>query len=86
MKNHAKNVTGRLVPDFPFFFKKESCEVKASSQHLNTGTLRTRLGHIIKAKFLTFQNADPAIFSILIFRKGIRTGFFKKNISHFIFY
>ena len=75
-------MTGRLVPDLPLFFKKDSCEVKASSQHLDNWTL----GDIIKAKFITFQNVDPAICSILIFIKGIRTRFFKKNISHFIFY
>ena len=28
-----------LVPDLPLFFKKDSCEVKASSQHLDTWTL-----------------------------------------------
>ena len=72
--------------DLSFFFKKDSCEVKASSQDLDTWTLRTRLGHIIKATFITFQNVDPAICSILIFIKGIRTRFFKKNISHFILY
>ena len=79
-------MTGRIVPDLPLFFKKDSCEVKASSQDLDTWTLRTRLGHIIKAKFITFQNVDPAICSNLIFIKGIRTRFFKENISHFILY
>ena len=79
-------MTGRLVPGLPLFFKKDSCELKVNSQHLDTKTLRTRLGHIIKAKFITFQNVDPAICSILIFIEGIRTRFFKKNISHFIFY
>ena len=72
----------------PLFFKKKkkaSCEVKASSQHLNTWTLITRLGHVITAKFITFQSVHPAICIILIFVKGIRTRFFKKNISHFIF-
>ena len=81
-ENHAENVTGRLVPDLPLFFKKDSCEVKASSQHLDNWTLRNRLGHIIKAKFITFQNDDPAICSILIFIKGIKTRFFKKNVSY----
>ena len=72
----------------PLFFKKKrvSSEVKASSQHLDTCTLRTRLEHIITAKFITFQNVHPAICSILIFIKGIRTRFFKKDISHFVFY
>ena len=72
-----------------FFFKKKKkalCEVKASSQHLDTWPLRTRLGYIITAKFVTSQNVHPGICSILIFIKGIRTRFFKKNISHFIFY
>ena len=85
-KNHAENETGRKVPDLPLFVKKDSCEVKASSQHLDTWTLRTRLGYIMKAKFITFQNVDPAICSILIFMKGIRTRFFMKNFSHSIFY
>ena len=31
-----KNVTDRLVPDLPLFFKKDSFEVKASNQHLDT--------------------------------------------------
>ena len=43
---------------------------------MDTWTLRARLGHIIKAKFITFQNVDPAICSILTFIKG----FVKKNI------
>ena len=74
-------------PRLPFLQKKRaSSEVKTSSQHLDTWTLRTRLGHIITTKFITFQNVHPAICSILIFIKGIRTRFFKKNISHFIFY
>ena len=74
----------RRLPFF-FFKKKASCEVKASSQHLDIWALRTRLGHIMTAKFITFQNVHPAICSILIFIKGIRTRFFKKNLSHFIF-
>ena len=57
---------------------KASCEVKASSQHLDMSTLKTQLGHIMTAKFITFQNVHPAIRSILIFIKGIRTRFFKK--------
>ena len=69
-----------------FFSKKSSCEVKASSQHLDAWALRTRLGHIITAKFITFQNVDPATCSVLVITKGIRTRFFKKNFSHFIFY
>ena len=74
-------------PRPPFFKKKKDlCEVKASSQHLDTWALRTQLGHIITAKFVIFQNVHPAMCSILIFIKGIRTRFFKKNISHFIFY
>ena len=81
-ENHAENVIGRLVPDLPLFFKKDSCEVKASSQHLDNWTLRNRLGHIIKAKFITFQYDDPAICSILIFIKGLKTRFFKKNVSY----
>ena len=76
----------RLVPDLPLFFKKDSCEVKASSLHLDNWTLKNRLGENIKAKFITFQNVDLAICSILIFIKGIRARFFKKNISHFVFY
>ena len=52
-----------------FFSKKSSCEVKASSQHLDAWALRTRLGHIITAKFITFQNVHPAICSIFIFIK-----------------
>ena len=69
-----------------FFSKKSSCEVKASSQHLDAWALRTRLGHIITAKFITFQNVHPVICPILIFIKGLRTRFIKKNIFHFIFY
>ena len=57
---------------------KASCDVKASSQHLDMSILKTQLGHIITAKFITFQNVHPAIRSILIFMKGIRTKFFKK--------
>ena len=75
-------------PKPPFFLekKKSSYEVKASNQHLDIWTLRTRLGHIITAKFITFQNVHPVICSILIFIKGLRTRFIKRNISHFIFY
>ena len=74
-------------PKPPFFFwKKSSYEVNASNQPLDIWTLRTRLGHIITAKFITFQNVHPVICSILIFIKGIRTRFIKKNIFHFIFY
>ena len=64
-------MTGRLVPGLPLFSQKDSCELKVNSQHLDTWTLRTRLGHIIKAKLITFQNVDPVICSILIFIKGI---------------
>ena len=46
---------------------------------------KTRLGHIITAKFIIFKNVHPVICSILILLNGIRTRFFKKNISHFIF-
>ena len=76
----------REISPRPLKKKKASCEVKASSQHLDIWALRTRLGQIITAKFITFQNDHSAICSILIFIKGIRTRFFKKNIFHFIFY
>ena len=42
------------TPPFFFFKKRALCEVKASSQHWDTWPLRTRLGHIITAKFVTF--------------------------------
>ena len=56
-----------------FLKKAASCEVKASSPHLDTWTLRNRLGHIITAKSITSQNVHPEICSILISIKEIRT-------------
>ena len=42
-------------PRPPFFKRKKAlCKVKASSQHVDTWALRTRLGHNIVAKFVTF--------------------------------
>ena len=78
----CKKCDRETSPGPPFFFfkkkKKASCKVEASSQHLDTWTLRTRLGHIITAKFITFQNVHSAICLILVFLKGIRNRFSRK--------
>ena len=94
-KNIGENKVWRLISDLLLFYRKTLYKVKISSSTLvliNIG--RPQLGHAIKANCITFQTVDPEICSFVIFlEKGLGSfsttfyiWFFKKNISHVIFY
>ena len=69
--------------------KKDLCKIKISGQHLSFNIIgRPQLEHTLKTKHIAFQIVD--IFFIkrsgTSFSTTFCVQFFKKNISHVIFY
>ena len=69
-KNHAENETWRLVRDLFLFFKIALYEVKANGLQPNFNHFpQSSTCQTIKTKYMKFDNIDPEICSILIFKK-----------------
>ena len=68
-----------LVPDLPLFFKKDSCEVKASSQHLDTWTLgqldwayhKSKICNISECWSSDIRVCDVTHFETLVFSSSL---------------
>ena len=71
IKYHAENETGRLVPELFLFYKKAIRKVKASGQYLSFNTFWYTSISTYKKNFITSQDVDQEICSILILYKRI---------------